>query len=768
MAATSFGGTIKLTGESEYKKALKDITSDLKLMSSELKLATTQFSNGDTTIKQTKNSYDNINKSVQDQKEKISELREALEKAEQEYGSNNEKVKAFKTQLNNAENQLVQMESATNKSTEELKEMKKGFDDAGDGALKFGDVLKANLLSDAILDGIKSLGSVVKEIGSIFVDVGKKALDSYADYEQLIGGVQTLFGIGEVSVEEYAASVGKSVKDVQKKYDQMYEAQESVLNYADKAYETAGLSANEYMETVTSFSASLIQSLKGNTLKAADYANRAIIDMSDNANKMGTDMALIQSAYQGFAKQNYTMLDNLKLGYGGTKTEMERLVKDASKMKDVQKELGVSVDSSSLSFGNIVNAISVMQSKMGISGTTAKEASSTIQGSVNSLKAVWQNMLTTISSESDIFMQQQIENLVSSIETVAENIMPRVQIIIDGIVDLVIGLSGKLIENMPQIMEAGMQILQKLLDGITSMLPQITPVIFQIIDNIVQFLTQNLPTILTLGTQILFELMRGIAESLPDLVPQIVDVIIKIMEVFNDNFSTFLELGVKVILGLIEGLIKSIPTIISNLPTIIEAIINFFTLSKFLTLGKTIISGLIKGLGQTVPNLLKEIPKIVGKIIKGFANGGWKTVGQDIIKGIVNGFTSMGNFIWDAIKKVGSSMLDGIKSFFGIKSPSRVMKDQVGTYLAEGIGIGFEDTMKNVSKDMANAIPTDFDTTINANYKSSSYGSNGYSSNNYDVLVSAFKEALKDTKVVMNGREMGNFIVSTMESAVYS
>lgn len=768
MAATSFGGTIKLTGESEYKKALKDITSDLKLMSSELKLATTQFSNGDTTIKQTKNSYDNINKSVQDQKEKISELREALEKAEQEYGSNNEKVKAFKTQLNNAENQLVQMESATNKSTEELKEMKKGFDDAGDGALKFGDVLKANLLSDAILDGIKSLGSVVKEIGSIFVGVGKKALDSYADYEQLIGGVQTLFGIGEVSVEEYAASVGKSVKDVQKKYDQMYEAQESVLNYADKAYETAGLSANEYMETVTSFSASLIQSLKGNTLKAADYANRAIIDMSDNANKMGTDMALIQSAYQGFAKQNYTMLDNLKLGYGGTKTEMERLVKDASKMKDVQKELGVSVDSSSLSFGNIVNAISVMQSKMGISGTTAKEASSTIQGSVNSLKAVWQNMLTTISSESDTFMQQQIENLVSSIETVAENIMPRVQIIIDGIVDLVIGLSGKLIENMPQIMEAGMQILQKLLDGITSMLPQITPVIFQIIDNIVQFLTQNLPTILTLGTQILFELMRGIAESLPDLVPQIVDVIIKIMEVFNDNFSTFLELGVKVILGLIEGLIKSIPTIISNLPTIIEAIINFFTLSKFLTLGKTIISGLIKGLGQTVPNLLKEIPKIVGKIIKGFANGGWKTVGQDIIKGIVNGFTSMGNFIWDAIKKVGSSMLDGIKSFFGIKSPSRVMKDQVGTYLAEGIGIGFEDTMKNVSKDMANAIPTDFDTTINANYKSSSYGSNGYSSNNYDVLVSAFKEALKDTKVVMNGREMGNFIVSTMESAVYS
>ncbi len=284
--ATSFGGTIKLQGESEYRKALKDITSNLKLMSSELKLTTTEFSNGDKTIKQTKISYDNMNKTLQDQKTKVNAFREELAKLEKQYGSDNEKVVEFKTKLNNAENQLRQMEDATDKSTKELKDMKTGFDDAGSGALKFGDILKANILGDVIVGGLKKLGSAVLEVGKAFVDIGKQALDSYANYEQLIGGVETLF------------------KD----------SSGIVSDYANNAYKTAGLSANEYMETVTSFSASLLQSLNGDTAKSAEVADMAITDMADNANKMGTSMESIQNAYQGFAKSNYTMLDNLKLG----------------------------------------------------------------------------------------------------------------------------------------------------------------------------------------------------------------------------------------------------------------------------------------------------------------------------------------------------------------------------------------------------------------------------------------------------------------------
>ena len=301
MGSSNFGGTVKLTGESEYRKALREITSNLKEVSSELKLTNVQFNSGDKTIKETKTSYSNMNSTIQEQKDKISSLRSALAEAEKQYGSNNEKVKTFKTQLNNAEAQLVQMESATNKSNKELEEMKEGFDDAGQSSVKFGDLLKANVLGDMITSGIRNLGNAIKGIGSALLDVGKQALESYADYEQLIGGVETLF--------EDSAGI--------------------VENYANNAYKTAGLSANEYMETVTSFSASLLQSLNGDTAASAKVADMAITDMSDNANKMGTSMELIQNAYQGFAKQNYTMLDNLKLGYGGTKEEMQRLLADA-------------------------------------------------------------------------------------------------------------------------------------------------------------------------------------------------------------------------------------------------------------------------------------------------------------------------------------------------------------------------------------------------------------------------------------------------------
>lgn len=285
MAGGSFGGTIKLTGESEYKKALKEITSNLKLVSSELKLTNVQFASGDSTLKQTKASYNSMKTTLEEQKSKVTALRKSLKEAEEEYGANNEKVKQFKTQLNNAETQLRQMEDETSKSNKELKNMKQGFDDAGSGALKFGDLVKANVISDIILGGLKAVGTAVKEITSKMEELGKSVLDARGEIEQQIGGIETLF------------------KD----------NSNTVIKNASNAYKTAGLSATEYMQTATSFSASLLQSLNGDTSKVAEVTDMAIVDMSDNANKMGTSMESIQNAYQGFAKQNYTMLDNLKL-----------------------------------------------------------------------------------------------------------------------------------------------------------------------------------------------------------------------------------------------------------------------------------------------------------------------------------------------------------------------------------------------------------------------------------------------------------------------
>lgn len=309
-----FGAKVKLEGESEFRSALKDINTNLKLVTSELKVTSEAFNHGDKSVKEAKSSYNSMNTTVDEQKKKIATLKDTVAEMTKKYGEDNEQVKIFKTQLNNAEAQLIKMDDATSKNTKELKEMEKSMDDAGTSGLKLGDIIKANLISEAVISGVKALGSAFKGLMNATVDLSKQSISAYADYQQLVGGVETLFGTGGLTIEEYAKKVGKSVAEVEEAYINLDTAQSDVLYDATQAYKTAGLSANQYMETVTSFSASLIQSLKGNTVEAGYVANRAIIDMADNANKMGTDMSLIQSAYNGFAKQNYTMLDNLKLG----------------------------------------------------------------------------------------------------------------------------------------------------------------------------------------------------------------------------------------------------------------------------------------------------------------------------------------------------------------------------------------------------------------------------------------------------------------------
>ena len=733
--ASSFGGTIKLQGESEYRKALKDITSNLRLVSSELKLATTEFTNGDKSVKQTKTSYDNMNKSIQEQKTKISELREALSQAEKEYGSNNEKVKTFKTQLNNAENQLKQMESATDKSTKELKEMEQGFDDAGNGALKFGDILKANVMGDAIVGGIKAVGSAIKTLGSSLVGIGKQALDNYGNYEQLVGGVDTLFKDSSGKVQEYA----------------------------NNAYKTAGLSANQYMETVTSFSASLLQSLNGDTAKSAEVADMAITDMADNANKMGTSMEMIQNAYQGFAKQNYTMLDNLKLGYGGTKGEMERLLADASELSG--KEYNIS------NLNDVYEAIHIIQQEIGITGTTAQEASGTMTGSVSAMKSAWQNLLTGVADDS-ADLGQLINNLIESIMGkdgeggVFNNIMPRVEIIIGGIVDLVMSLATRLVEYMPTLLQTGMGLLQTILDGITSMLPQLLPVVIQIVNSLVAFLTENLPTILQAGITILVELVKGIAGSLPTLIPAMIDAVLLMVETLIDNIDMIIDAGIQLIIGLAEGLIEALPDLIDKIPVIIDKLITAITnnLPKLIEAGIKLTVQLAVGLIKAIPDLIKAIPQIISSLINGFADYYSKLgdVGKNLITGLWNGIKNAGAWLRDKISGFFGGVVDSIKDFFGIHSPSKLFEDEIGKNLALGVGEGFGDTMSNVSKDMANAIPTEFDTSVNMKSSSSSTGSS------YDLMVSAFKQALTDVKVVMNDREMGTFVADTMERVVYS
>lgn len=730
---SSFGGTVKLNGEDEYKKALRDITSNLKLVSSELKLTNTEFSNGDKNIKQAKTSYDSMKNTLQSQKDKVKELKEALSKMEKEYGSNNETVRIFKTQLNNAENQLKQMEDATDKSNKELKEMKKGFDDAGDGALKFSDVLKANVLGDVIVDGLKKIGSATLEIGKAFVEVGKQAIDNYANYEQLIGGVETLF--------KDSASI--------------------VEGYANNAYKTAGLSANDCMETVTSFSASLLQSLNNDTAKSAEVADMAITDMSDNANKMGTDMSMIQSAYQGFAKQNYTMLDNLKLGYGGTKSEMERLLTDAQKISGIKYDIS--------SFADITQAIHVMQEEMGITGTTAKEASTTIQGSVSSMKSAWSNLLTGVADDNADWGTL-VNNFVDSVVTAADNLLPRIETAVEGVGLLITDVLGLLLDKLVPM---GIQLIQNLITGISDQLPDIISSVNNAISVIISGLIDMLPQLLQIGIQIIVSLVQGIAQSLPTLIPQMVDAIIIMVDTLLDNIDLIIDAALILIISLAQGLIAALPKLVERIPEIIDKLVVTLTnpqmMEKIITTAGLLIGALARGLIKAIPQLISSVPKILLSIVQGLKNGFVMMAesGKNLVQGLWAGLTNNLDWIKNKIKGWVGNVTGFIKKLFGINSPSRLFRDEIGTNLALGIGEGFSDTMDDVTQEMANAIPTEFDTTINSKIGSNSY-QNVASSSSFDNMVVAFKTALKDVKVIMDEKEMGTFVTNAVEEVVYS
>ena len=397
---------------------------------------------------------------------------------------------------------------------------------------------------DKTVSGLKKIGTTLKNIG---IQAGKfllkglavgiagvgaivtKSVLNFADYEQLVGGVETLFGAGGKSVKEYALSVGKSVDDVKHEYREMRRAESTVLNNARDAYKTAGLSANDYMSTVTSFSASLIQSLGGDTNKAAKYAHTAIVDMSDNANKMGTDMSLIQSAYQGFAKQNYTMLDNLKLGYGGTKTEMERLLKDASKIAGVEFDIS--------SYADVVQAIHVIQENMGIAGTTAKEASETISGSWSSLKAAWSNTLTSLIIGGDEF-DRCIDNLVESAKTFGKNIMPAITKALEGVGALIVELAPIIESELPGIIDT---LLPPLIKAATSLLKGLIIALPDIISTLID----EIPTVLA-------EVWSAIKEAFGDIpgLDKAEAFFNKIGKWFSDNAGTIKKI-VPAVLGLV-------------------------------------------------------------------------------------------------------------------------------------------------------------------------------------------------------------------------
>ena len=726
--SSSFGGTVKLKGETEYKKALKDITNNLKVMSSEIKLTASEFSKSDNAVENSKNKSKNLNKQIDQQVQTILGLQEGLKLARKEYGDNSREVANWQSKLNLAKADLNKLNSELEENEKSLNDTEDNFDDAGNSALKFGDILKANVLGNVITGGLKKLASAVKEVGSIILNVGKEALNSYADYEQLVGGVETLF------------------KD----------NAETVENYANNAYKTAGLSANDYMNTVTSFSASLLQSLNNDTAKTAQVADMAITDMSDNANKMGTDMSMIQNAYQGFAKQNYTMLDNLKLGYGGTKTEMQRLLADAEKVTGIKYDIN--------NLNDVYQAIHVIQGELGITGTTAKEASTTIQGSVSAMKSAWQNILTGIATGNTENMGNLVNNLANSVITAAQNILPRVQEIASGIVSVLPQIIEQINENLPMLLDSGVQILNTLMEGIMANLPAIMQGANQIISTLLTTLLDMLPQIIEMGIQLIVSLVQGIAQQLPTLIPQMIDAVILIVDTLLDNIDMIIDAGIQLLIGLAEGLINALPQLIDKIPEIIDKLYMAISnnVPKLVQAGITLTIKLAEGLIKAIPQLISKIPQIISSLVHGFANyfSNMHEVGKNLVSGIWEGIKNAKNWLLDKVKEWCGNILSGIKGFFGIHSPSKVFKDEIGTNLALGVGEGFKNTMKNVSDEMSASIPTEFDVT------STMKRTDNVNQLSLDNLTNAFISAVKNlnAQIIIDKDVAGRFIITSVNN----
>ncbi len=678
--------------------------------------------------------------------------------------------------------------------------------------------------------------------------IGKQALDAYGDYEQLVGGVETLFGAGGRSLEEYAKSVGKTVDAISDEYAELMQAQQDVLDHASEAYKTAGMSANAYMETVTSFSASLLQSLDGDTQAAAEKADMAITDMSDNANKMGTSMELIQNAYQGFAKANYTMLDNLKLGYGGTKEEMVRLLEDAQAISGIEYDL---------EFGDVVDAIHVIQKEMGISGisakeaaelvasgamtqeeafelmgTTAKEAATTIQGSMSMASAAWENFLTGLGDE-DADLSGLAKQLTDSVMTAAGNIAPVAVTILrsmtesvaeylpdmaDAAMDLIsehapaMAEAGRKllsalgdalldgIDHLPDMAKMGISVVTQMVSGIRKHKDTISSTAVEICTLLVESGLELAPDLIGLGMELLTSLTQGFADAAPELLTAAETGLKETVDTVKENLPEFAQAGMSLLSTIGEGVLENLPELVSaavtavsefcdtlltpenlellmqsgyeilttvigsvleNLPELVSTaieLIRFFTqellnadnilalidtaaellvtvvnaivdnadeiflaaeevirtlcdelttpenLSKLLEIAAELIAELVVGLCELGGKFLGFSAMIYEEIDTSIKEIDWAEVGIAIVEGICSGLLGCDFELDSYLNDFGENWLTGIKELFGIHSPSKLMKDSVGKYLALGIGEGFADEAGQIGKDIIQAV----------------------------------------------------------------
>lgn len=544
-------------------------------------------------------------------------------------------------------------------------ELRRAFGDSMPDGHRFGSSLGSKVVSGfgstikkgfalAAKAGIATISAASAGIGAIV----KSSASAYADYEQNIGGVETLF------------------KD----------NADTIVKYASEAYKTAGISANDYMQNVTSFSASLLQGLGGDTAQAAEIANEAMVDMSDNANKMGTDISSIQNAYQGFAKQNYTMLDNLKLGYGGTQSEMARLINDSGVLGDSIKVDEKTVNS--VSFDKMIEAIHKVQTDLDITGTTSKEAATTVSGSLGSVKAAWANLMAGM-GDKNADLKNLIKEMVSTVKTFAKNILPVIKQALSGVTTLISELAPDIAAELPQLVsdllpqliEAGTQIFQALVKGISDNIGTITQATITAITTIATALIQNTgPLVQSLAT-----IITTIAQALPTILPGLINAIVEqiptVIQAVIDCMPAIIDGTIQIVTAIAEALVDNIDLIIDGAVQIIDALTMSLsdsdTAAKLAQSALEIIGTLTMELLKNLPDILADGILIAVELIKGIAQGmvDYFAPVSDALSDMLIDLTDWFSRKWNDFKEWGSDMIQAFID--GIKEKWQSLKDTV-------------------------------------------------------------------------------------------
>ena len=653
--------------------------------------------------------------------------------------------------------------------------VKIGVDDQASGKLSDLSSKLGNGLKTAAKIGTAAVGAAAAGITALTT----AAVNNYAEYEQLVGGVETLFGTkGAKTVEEYAKLVGQSVDYVSAEFEMLQAAQKTAMDNAANAYKTAGMSANEYMQTITGFAAALKQST-ASELEAAEIGDMAVQDMADNANKMGTSMEAIQNAYAGFAKQNYTMLDNLKLGYGGTKTEMERLLEDAEALSGIEYDID--------NLADVYNAIHVIQKEMGITGTTALEAGRTISGSVGAMKSAWTNLVTGI-ADGNADISKLVDDLVTTIAGdgtesnlgVIGNILPAIQTALKGAGDLIANLapvavdaiSGLISDVLPNILESGAMLVSAIGEGIVSNADMLIQTAFDVIlmladglisgvdglsngaisivESLAMWVVEYSYILIQKATVLITEFANGIVESLPALATAAVEIISSLASEVERNFpeliktasnaimwivdtltdekslGSLLDSALVIIMALVDGMVEFIPKLIDAAILLIEKLVVFLldpkNIKKLADAAAKIVVALANGLIKSVGTFIGSVGTLISRVTDKFKQNDWGQIGKDVVNGIWEGLKGVWKKLEIWFTEQWNNLVGGVKELLGIHSPSRVFAG-IGENMALGLGEGWDNEFGSIRRGINGSLNF---STGTIDYGSSAFGVGAY------------------------------------------